>query len=315
MAQGERTPTPPAQPMSGPGGRAYVYDEVRAAEVGTGATGYWIFAPEDVSTTAEPLPLVLFFHGFSAVDPLTYRAWIDHIVLRGAVVVYPVYQTLELDELNPDTYFPNALTAIAAAVDRLGRPDYPTVDLTRVAAVGHSVGGVLAANYAAVAGPIGLPIPAAMMPVEPGGCRDCAGSTAGVPFAKLELVPDSTFALVVVGSDDTVVGTSGADVIWAETGHITDDRRDYVEIVSDDHGSPALVADHFQPSADDMGGEVDSLDWFGTWKLLDALLACAFEGEACDTALGDTPEQRFMGSWSDGVPVTPMRVTDGPASP
>jgi len=310
--QESRVAAPPEQPVSGPGGRDASFQDVVAEQVGSDATGYWIFAPGDVSPKVKPLPLVLFFHGFSAVDPVVYRAWIDHIVRRGAVVVYPNYQTLELNELNPDTYVPNALAAVEDAVDRLTRPRYPRVDLNNVAAVGHSVGGMLTANYAAVAGPLGLPVPLAIMPVQPGGCRGCDGAATGVPVAKLELVPATTLSLVVVGSDDTVVGEIGARVIWAGTGQIPDARRDYVEINSDDHGDPALSADHFQASSDDMGGEVDALDWYGTWKLFDALMACAFDGELCATALGDTPEQRFMGTWSDGVPVEPMRITDGP---
>jgi len=29
-------------------------------------------------------------------------------------------------------------------------------------------------------------------------------------------------------------------------------------------------------------------------------------------AFGNTPEQRFMGTWSDGVPVKELKVTDTP---
>lgn len=312
-SQADSPPSPPGQPRQGPGGRATTYERVQAEHVGEDATGYSLFVPEDVPSSDGPLPLVLFFHGFSAVDPTVYRAWIDHIVRRGAVVVYPDYQSLELDELNPDAYLPNALAAVTDALDRLEAPRYPEVDLSRVATVGHSVGGVLAANYAAVSGPLGLPVPRAMMPVEPGGCRGCGDAAAGLPLARLELVPAETFALVVVGSDDTIVGEGGALAIWEGTGQIPDERRDYVEIVSDARGEPALLADHFQPSAHDMGGEVDALDWYGTWKLFDALMACAFAGELCGSALGNTPEQVAMGTWSDGVPVTPLRVTDAPS--
>jgi hypothetical protein len=57
---------------------------------------------------------------------------------------------------------------------------------------------------------------------------------------------------------------------------------------------------------------LDALDWYGTWKLTDALLACVFAGAWCEHAFGNTPEQRFMGTWSDGVPVTELQVTDDP---
>ena len=44
-------------------------------------------------------------------------------------------------------------------------------------------------------------------------------------------------------------------------------------------------------------------------------MACSFDGTWCEYALGDTPEQRFMGVWSDGVPVIELNVTDDPGPP
>jgi hypothetical protein len=35
----------------------------------------------------------------------------------------------------------------------------------------------------------------------------------------------------------------------------------------------------------------------------------------CEYALGDTPEQRFMGYWSDGVPVAELEVVADPGPP
>jgi hypothetical protein len=86
-----------------------------------------------------------------------------------------------------------------------------------------------------------------------------------------------------------------------------------VTLSSDDHGEPALLADHFVPLTNGLDVSLDALDWYGTWKLTDALMACAFGGEWCEVALGNTPEQRYMGAWSDGVPVTEAVVTDDPA--
>jgi hypothetical protein len=54
----------------------------------------------------------------------------------------------------------------------------------------------------------------------------------------------------------------------------------------------------------------DAYDWYGPWKWLDALMGCAFDGEWCEYALGNTPEQRSMGTWSDGTPVEEAVVTD-----
>ncbi len=57
---------------------------------------------------------------------------------------------------------------------------------------------------------------------------------------------------------------------------------------------------------------VNALDFYGTWKLFDALCDAAFYNKNREYALGNTPQQRFMGLWSDGVPVKELKVTDKP---
>lgn len=92
------------------------------------------------------------------------------------------------------------------------------------------------------------------------------------------------------------------------------DRRDYVIIQSDGHGAPPLAADHLFTQGVVGGGDVDALDWFGSWKLFDALTGCAFAKVGCD-ALNGSGAETFMGKWSDGVPVKPAIVTDDPGAP
>lgn len=57
---------------------------------------------------------------------------------------------------------------------------------------------------------------------------------------------------------------------------------------------------------------VDAPDFYGTWKLFDGLTDAAFFGKNREHALGNTPQQRFMGVWSDGVAVAPLRVLQIP---
>ena len=52
----------------------------------------------------------------------------------------------------------------------------------------------------------------------------------------------------------------------------------------------------------------DALDYYGTWKLFDGLRDAVFHGINREYALGDTDHQRFMGLWSDGVPVRQLLV-------
>ena len=130
-------------------------------------------------------------------------------------------------------------------------------------------------------------------------------------------------AVAIAGSDDKLVGDKTAKEIFSRATHVPGANKDFVTLVSDSHGSPALRADHFAPaapdgdfSADTSGKKtgpkfmVDAMDYFGTWKLFDGLTAAAFYGKNREYALGNTPQQRFMGVWSDGVPVKELWVAD-----
>jgi hypothetical protein len=92
------------------------------------------------------------------------------------------------------------------------------------------------------------------------------------------------------------------------------EQRDFITIVPDTHQDSPLSPDHGLP-ATTLWGPLDAYDWYGTWKWLDALMTCSFDGQDCQVALGNTPEQRFLGTWSDGVPVTEPQVTDDPELP
>ena len=312
-----RPPRPPEQPAAGPGGAGFAYEGVSGTRTGRPPLGYWTFEPTrlrlDETVRDEALPVVVFLHGFTAVDPTIYRGWIDHIVRRGAIVIYPDYQDLNPFGDDWTTYEANAMAAVRAAMADLeargARPDHD-----RVAVVGHSLGGVLAANYAATTAATALPVPAVLMVVQPGGCGGCEPlpEGEGVPLADLGTVWAETLALVVVGDDDEVVGDAGAKRIWFDLDGVPLDRRDYVTLVSDQRGLPFLRATHFLPQTAGFRSAVDALDWFGTWKLLDLLTDCAFAGRGCGTALNGSAIQRDMGVWSDGEPVRPATVTDAP---
>jgi len=311
-----RPPRPPEQPANGPGGAAFLYEGVDAERVGAPPDGYWVFRPShlrlDATADESSLPVVIFFHGFTALDPVVYRSWIDHIVRRGAIVIYPDFQDNHLFDPEWSAFQDNAFAAIRAARDSM--TGKPWADWNRVAVIGHSLGGVLAANYAALAVDEGLPRPHAMMLVEPGGCAGCdpVDDDDGIPLAALGGVAADIVAYVMVGADDVVVGDGAAKRIWADLASVPLDRRDYITVHGDVRGVPFLRATHLFPQTDGVLSTVDALDWFGTWKFFDLLADCTFNDQRCDIALNDTDEQRFMGLWSDGEFVTGADITDDP---
>src|SRR5262245_6348719 len=145
--------TQPQQPASGPGG-AQANFKVRESTYGSGATQYWIFEPEPLQGSA---PVIVLLHGWSALVPGPYQSWIDHLVRRGNIVIYPKYQE-SLKELPPNMT-PNALAAIRDALSKLGN----RADRNRFAVVGHSVGGIITYNVAGEGGSNGIPTVKAFM--------------------------------------------------------------------------------------------------------------------------------------------------------
>lgn len=307
-AWAEAAPTPPPQPATGPGGAQYAHAAVRATVYGEGGDQFWIFEP--ARPTPKSAPLVVFNHGWSAMNPAVYDAWIRHIVRRGHVVVYPRYQAGLLT--RPGRFLPDALGAVKHAIMELQTGRHVRPELDKFAIVGHSVGGVLSANMGALAKEEGLPVPRAILSVQPG--KTMPGGRAGevrigLTLEDLSKVPAETLLVCLVGDRDTICGDADARRIFERTTNVAAANKNLAVMLTDKHGSPALVADHLAPLAGARRrAGVNALDYYGTWKLFDGLCDAAFRGKNREYALGDTPQQRFMGKWSDGTPVKQMRV-------
>ena len=95
----------------------------------------------------ERLPLVVFLHGYQAVEEFYYVAWIEHLVKRGAVVLYPTWQhrTSRLGGLTR-----NAVTGVETGMRWL-LDEGVAVDPARVIFIGHSGGATLAVNLGVLA--------------------------------------------------------------------------------------------------------------------------------------------------------------------
>lgn len=194
------------------------------------------------ATSAQVLPgrghrrraTVVFLHGWGLTGPRAYRSWLRHLTIRGSTVIVPRYQTSlrTPSEAVPD----NALAGIRSALRRLRpRP-------RGVVVVGHSVGGILAVDYAARARELRLPPAVAVMSVFPGGAlRDMPP----VPEDNPASVPSTIRRLLVLASPtDRVVGTSPAQAIFEGAVNVPDARRRLIQV--DD----PVAGDHFAPVVD-----------------------------------------------------------------
>jgi dienelactone hydrolase len=281
-------------------------------------------------------------------------------VRRGNIVIYPRYQA---NRRTPTRDFaPNAIQAVKEAIRTLQGEGHVKPELEKFAIVGHSAGGQTTANMAALAVSSGLPEPKAVMSVQPGKSWNIS-ERIQIPLENLSSIPSKTLLLAVVGDKDRIARDVDAKRIFNETPQIPKANKNYVILVSDDHGEPPLIANHFCPVAVDdrydsgestekrpglltrlrealrpkkakgrdeeaergaQGEDEDvstvkdgsrtlnALDYYGLWKLFDGLCDAAFYGKNREYALGNTPQQRFMGKWSDGLPVKELLVLDSP---
>jgi len=148
------------------------------------------------------------------------------------------------------TFTPNAIAAEKSALAELQRGSHVKPQLNHLAIVGHSMGGVMAANMAALAATEGLPVPDAICCVAPGN-KFRGASSILFPMEDLSKIPAGTLVQVIVGDRDVLVGTDTAKEIFARIKQIPLARKNYIILVSDDHGSPTLIANHQAPMTAD----------------------------------------------------------------
>ena len=107
-------------------------------------------------------------------------------------------------------------------------------------------------------------------------------------------------------------GLAGScNAVFPKLGHIPKRNKDLVLTHTDDHGQPTLAAVHGVCAAGSSGSrQAQRLRLELLLEGLGRTASCAYEGTDCRYALGNTRRHRSLGSWSDGVPVAPLKIQD-----
>ncbi len=308
--------TQPPEPATGYGGMSYPYSQITTFNCDDGATGFMLYIP--TSPHADTLPLIVFSHGFGEWNPLRYGRWIEHLVKRGNIVVFPRYQVNEYTTLAT-SFTGNSVTGIKRAIDTIrAHPSWTQPELDKVFYVGHSYGGLLSANFATNFSSYGIPKPKAILLACPG-----YGTYPGGQLSSYSAMDSSIFVLDIFENTDNVVDSTFALQVFNQTTLIPYTHKNLVIHFADSTGTPAVVSSHGQAPCIDStmtngdNGVVmlqasyaftDVTDFYCYWKLFDALEDCALTGGGCNTAFGDTYPQKFMGLWSNGTPIRPLEV-------
>ena len=302
------------RPETGPGSSNYQHQDVLFQNFAEEADGYWLFEPIDPKP--DSAPIVVFSHGYGAYNPMIYGQWIRHLVQKGNIVIYPRYQK-NLFIPKPKDFGKNAAKAIRDAIIELQSDGHVRPILDDLVLVGHSYGGVISADLAANYEAYGIPKPKAAMLCAPG-----TGILKGGRLETYQNMPKELKLLIFVEENDRIVGDEFAQLVF-ETATNTPNRNLIIHY-KDKHEGKKLRAKHNECYAIDwsfdsgnrnitarraLGMEqLNEVDFYGYWKLLDALMACSRSNEDCDYALGNTKQQSYMGKWDDGKPIKALEV-------
>lgn len=304
----------PGQPLTGPGGAEYAHTSVAFFDAAAEADGYWLFEPADPKP--DSADVVVFMHGYGAYNPMAYGKWIKHLVAKGNIVIYPRYQK-NLVFPRPEAFPENAATGIRRALKELEKEERVKPRLEKVAYIGHSYGGVIVSNLGVNWEQFNIPKPASMLLCEPG-----SGPFKGARLPDYSALSPDLQMVVVVGADDYVVGDEFGRMVF-QTAVNTPNRNLVIQRRSTD-GRRWISASHSEPYCYDldfdtgvrnyttrrvlMTSRLNEVDFNCYWKFADALMESTRNGCYGECALGNTPEQRWLGQWSNGKPMRELEV-------
>jgi acetyl esterase/lipase len=214
-------------------------------QVGTGARSALVVRRRG----AGRQPGVLFLHGWDLDGPRAYRPWIDHLARKGRTVIVPRYQVRSTE---PQAARGNMLAGVRAALARV------PLEGPGVAVVGHSSGGALALDYAAVAAQESLPPADAVLAIYPGRAIKTPDD---IPPADPAGVPAQTRLVIMASPTDAVVGPDPPRRAYDAEAAVPVDRRRLITVEG------AKAGDHFAP----VFGTRIARETF--WTVFDGLLA------------------------------------------
>jgi len=250
-------PAPPGPPVSGPGAPVYPHARAERLWQGAGEEAFLLVTPADPVPASAPLVVLL--HGWLGVNPRGQGAWIEHLARRGNIVVWLVYQTGRMKVREP---VPHAVAALKRALAELEKPGRARPRPEGMVLAGHSLGGCMAMNLAAVAAREGLPKPLAILSVEG---ADAKGSESAKrlhlqPKSLIEdlaMIPSGTMLLTLIGDEDRRVTLERGRVFHDRATGVASADNVLAMVRSDRHGEPPMVADHFFPQAADISYDID----------------------------------------------------------
>jgi len=298
--------------------------------LGEGDQRVYVFMPAQPALRGKA-PIVFFHHGWQGMNPLNFGGLIDHLARSGQVVIYPVYQ--QSARTSPQLVTAAAADANRRALEALKARYELTPDPQRILYYGYSMGATIALNLALDPAAYHLPAPRALMLVAPGNAHHVVHGPEGRSIiGPVEQLPSRLPIALLTGEADTSIGLPTARLLAARLCGIRADRRVLMVLPSGEHDGRKVKAGHGSPGAPDSrydfaltrediptripgrsgfeaSASLNQLDFYGYWKVIDALTDSLEKGELPASVFGDgTPQQTYLGRWPDGTPYPPAQI-------
>ncbi len=232
-----------------------------------------LFYPEG---TTEPVPTIFYSHGFLSSDTTFHIETLRHIASKGYAVVFVPYRAAGV------TIAERYITLFDGFV-KAARTNPSIIDTTQVGFYGQSFGGGATPRIAYRAF------------TENNWGTNGKFMFCSAPWYSFELgsndlpnFPTDCNMLTVLYNDDfTNDHRLGMDVFRNIA--INDSIKDCLIVYSDTIGEYTYEADHTLPPQYTGSGEFDALDYYVTFRLIDALADYSFTGNpaAKEVALGN----------------------------
>lgn len=303
------------QARSGPGGSQAAFGGVRVTAGGSGSDAWYAFQP--VNPTPASAPLVIIEHGYYEFSGYTtMSALIRHTVLKGNVVIYTRWQTGVATPcpgpFNIEPCITSSVNGIRGALAYLRASRHRVQPrLNETSYFGFSFGGIITADMTSRYKALGLPKPRAIWLEDPHDGGFTGFNEPAVDHSLAGIPPTVKFVCHAGASGIIAIAgfaNASCNSVFPKLGQIPAQNKSLVLTSNDTHGSPPLLAIHGVCAGLASGVLVDTYDWGFCWKDFDSLRACAYYGKDCVYALGDNAQHRYIGTWSDGVPVIGLKI-------
>lgn len=264
-----------------------------------------LFYPDSIQGS---IPTIILVHGYSGPKYQLFKPLIDHIVSRGTAVLFPPYPQTPLVGSIPDVLEKQAIikNGIINGIKHFAAK----IDTTKIGFLGHSFGaGQIPALAYWSYSKLNWGKEGAFMFIT------APWYISGIEEKELLSFPENVKLLTIVFDDDrTNDHEIGAD--FFRTVSIPNEDKDFVTVFSDSLFEYKMNANHFVPYGTySPYGEENFHDYYGVFKLFDALLDFSFNknDKAKVVALGNnSKEQTDLGYFTEDRPIRRMEVTDNP---